>query len=123
MRSSCRAPEPDTGISEARPSREVLRRPRQRRRRDQPRDRQGRVLTLLGPSGSGKTTTLMMIAGFEEPSSGAIELGGEDLTRRRPYERNIGVVFQNYALFPHMTVERNVAFPLRMRAFPRAQQA
>ena len=81
----------------------------------------GEFLTLLGPSGSGKTTTLMMIAGFEEPTSGAIELSGEDLTRRKPYERNIGVVFQNYALFPHMTVERNVAFPLRMRAFPRAQ--
>jgi putative spermidine/putrescine transport system ATP-binding protein len=83
----------------------------------------GEFLTLLGPSGSGKTTTLMMIAGFEEPTSGVIELGGEDLTRRKPYERNIGVVFQNYALFPHMTVERNVAFPLRMRAFPRARQA
>ena len=83
----------------------------------------GEFLTLLGPSGSGKTTTLMMIAGFEEPTSGVIELGGEDLTRRKPYERNIGVVFQNYALFPHMTVERNVAFPLRMRAFPRAQRA
>jgi putative spermidine/putrescine transport system ATP-binding protein len=83
----------------------------------------GEFLTLLGPSGSGKTTTLMMIAGFEEPTSGVIELDGEDLTRRKPYERNIGVVFQNYALFPHMTVERNVAFPLRMRAFPRAQQA
>src|SRR5207244_13295214 len=80
-------------------------------------------LTLLGPSGSGKTTTLMMIAGFEEPTSGVIELGGENLTRRKPYERNIGVVFQNYALFPHMTVQENVAFPLRMRAFPRAQQA
>ena len=83
----------------------------------------GEFLTLLGPSGSGKTTTLMMIAGFEEPTSGVIELAGEDLTHRRPYERNIGVVFQNYALFPHMTVERNVAFPLRMRAFPRARQA
>ncbi|HZN52313.1 MAG TPA: ATP-binding cassette domain-containing protein, partial [Methylomirabilota bacterium] len=83
----------------------------------------GEFLTLLGPSGSGKTTTLMMIAGFEEPTSGVIELGGEDLTRRKPYERNIGVVFQNYALFPHMTVERNVAFPLRMRGFPRAGQA
>jgi putative spermidine/putrescine transport system ATP-binding protein len=83
----------------------------------------GEFITLLGPSGSGKTTTLMMIAGFEEPTSGVIELDGEDLTRRKPYERNIGVVFQNYALFPHMTVERNVAFPLRMRAFPRAQQA
>jgi putative spermidine/putrescine transport system ATP-binding protein len=83
----------------------------------------GEFLTLLGPSGSGKTTTLMMIAGFEKPTSGVIELGGDDLTRRKPYERNIGVVFQNYALFPHMTVERNVAFPLRMRAFPRARQA
>ena len=83
----------------------------------------GEFVTLLGPSGSGKTTTLMMIAGFEEPTSGVIELGGENLTRRKPYERNIGVVFQNYALFPHMTVERNVAFPLRMRAFPRAQRA
>jgi putative spermidine/putrescine transport system ATP-binding protein len=83
----------------------------------------GEFLTLLGPSGSGKTTTLMMIAGFEHPSRGLIELAGEDLTRRKPYERNIGVVFQNYALFPHMTVARNVAFPLRMRGFPRAQQA
>ena len=83
----------------------------------------GEFLTLLGPSGSGKTTTLMMIAGFEEPTSGTIELDGENLTRRPPWERNIGVVFQNYALFPHMTVERNVAFPLRMRNFPRSQQA
>src|SRR5712691_8696498 len=83
----------------------------------------GEFLTLLGPSGSGKTTTLMMIAGFEEPTAGAIELEGEDLTRRPPWERNIGVVFQNYALFPHMTVERNVAFPLRMRRFPRDRQA
>jgi putative spermidine/putrescine transport system ATP-binding protein len=83
----------------------------------------GEFLTFLGPSGSGKTTTLMMIAGFEEPTAGAIELGGEDLTRRKPYERNIGMVFQNYALFPHMTVERNVAFPLRMRRFPRDHQA
>src|SRR5499433_4407741 len=83
----------------------------------------GEFLTFLGPSGSGKTTTLMMIAGFEEPTSGVIELAGEELTRRKPYERNIGVVFQNYALFPHMTVARNVAFPLRMRRFPRAQQA
>jgi len=83
----------------------------------------GEFLTLLGPSGSGKTTTLMMIAGFEEPTSGAIELAGEDLTHRKPYERNIGVVFQNYALFPHMTVEQNVAFPLRMRACARARQA
>ena len=83
----------------------------------------GEFVTLLGPSGSGKTTTLMMIAGFEEPTRGAIALDGEDLLRRRPYERNIGVVFQSYALFPHMTVERNVAFPLRMRRFPAARQA
>ncbi|PYN91943.1 MAG: polyamine ABC transporter ATP-binding protein [Candidatus Rokuibacteriota bacterium] len=83
----------------------------------------GEFVTFLGPSGSGKTTTLMMIAGFEEPTSGVIELAGEELTRRKPYERNIGVVFQNYALFPHMTVARNVAFPLRMRRFPRADQA
>jgi putative spermidine/putrescine transport system ATP-binding protein len=83
----------------------------------------GEFVTLLGPSGSGKTTTLMMIAGFEEPTAGTIALDGEDLLRRKPYERNIGVVFQNYALFPHMTVARNVAFPLRMRRFPAAQQA
>ena len=83
----------------------------------------GEFLTFLGPSGSGKTTTLMMIAGFEEPTRGVIELAGEDLTRHKPYERNIGVVFQNYALFPHMTVARNVTFPLRMRGFPRAQLA
>jgi putative spermidine/putrescine transport system ATP-binding protein len=78
----------------------------------------GEFVTLLGPSGSGKTTTLMMIAGFEDPTSGTIELNGQDLTRSKPYERNIGMVFQNYALFPHMTVARNVAFPLRMRGFP-----
>jgi putative spermidine/putrescine transport system ATP-binding protein len=79
----------------------------------------GEFVTILGPSGSGKTTTLMLIAGFEDPTSGAIELDGQDLTRSKPYERNIGMVFQNYALFPHMTVARNVAFPLRMRGFPK----
>jgi putative spermidine/putrescine transport system ATP-binding protein len=79
----------------------------------------GEFITFLGPSGSGKTTTLMMIAGFEVPSAGTIELDGKDLTRQKPYERNIGVVFQNYALFPHMTVARNVAFPLRMRGAPK----
>jgi putative spermidine/putrescine transport system ATP-binding protein len=81
--------------------------------------KRGEFITLLGPSGSGKTTTLMMVAGFEQPTSGRIELDGKDLTRQKPYHRNIGVVFQNYALFPHMTVERNVAFPLRMRAAPK----
>jgi putative spermidine/putrescine transport system ATP-binding protein len=81
--------------------------------------RRGEFITLLGPSGSGKTTTLMMIAGFEDPTFGRIELDGKDLTRQKPYHRNIGGVFQNYALFPHMTVARNVAFPLRMRAAPK----
>jgi putative spermidine/putrescine transport system ATP-binding protein len=79
----------------------------------------GEFLTLLGPSGSGKTTTLLMIAGFETPTSGAIELAGDDLVAMRPYQRNIGMVFQNYALFPHMTAWRNVVFPLKMRRFPR----
>jgi spermidine/putrescine ABC transporter ATP-binding subunit len=75
----------------------------------------GEFVTLLGPSGSGKTTTLMMVAGFTPPSSGDIQLNGRSLTSLAPERRNIGVVFQNYALFPHMTVQDNVAFPLRMR--------
>jgi putative spermidine/putrescine transport system ATP-binding protein len=75
----------------------------------------GEFVTLLGPSGSGKTTTLMMIAGFEQPTAGAILLDGRDLTDRPAYRRNIGVVFQSYALFPHMTARRNVEFPLLMR--------
>jgi putative spermidine/putrescine transport system ATP-binding protein len=80
-------------------------------------------VTLLGPSGSGKTTTLMMIAGFEEPTSGEIRLGGRDVTGVPAYHRNIGVVFQSYALFPHMTARRNVEFPLRMRQRPAAEIA
>jgi putative spermidine/putrescine transport system ATP-binding protein len=79
----------------------------------------GEFVTFLGPSGSGKTTTLMMIAGFEHPTSGTIELADQNLTERKPYQRNIGMVFQNYALFPHMTALKNVTFPLRMRHFPR----
>lgn len=75
----------------------------------------GEFLTLLGPSGSGKTTTLMMIAGFETPSSGRITIGGMDCTGLPPYRRNLSMVFQNYALFPHRSVARNVAFPLEMR--------
>jgi len=75
----------------------------------------GRILTLLGPSGSGKTTTLKMIAGFDRPDSGSITLAGRDISCIPPHIRNIGMVFQNYALFPHMTVFDNVAFPLRMR--------
>jgi spermidine/putrescine ABC transporter ATP-binding subunit len=80
----------------------------------------GEFLTLLGPSGSGKTTTLMMIAGFTEPSAGDILLDGRSIASLAPEKRNIGVVFQNYALFPHMSVADNVAFPLRMRGQSRA---
>ena len=83
--------------------------------------RRGEFLTLLGPSGSGKTTTLMMIAGFEQPTEGTLDLNGQSLANVKPYRRNIGIVFQNYALFPHMTTERNVAFPLKMRKFPKNQ--
>jgi putative spermidine/putrescine transport system ATP-binding protein len=79
----------------------------------------GEFITLLGPSGSGKTTTLLMIAGFEYPTSGRIELDGRDLALSKPHERNIGMVFQNYALFPHMTAAKNVSFPLKMRHFPK----
>jgi len=81
---------------------------------------QGEFLTLLGPSGSGKTTTLNMLAGFERPTRGEILLAGRPVDRLPPYERNIGMVFQNYALFPHMTVAENVAFPLSVRRISRA---
>ena len=76
---------------------------------------EGEFVTFLGPSGSGKTTTLMMIAGFLKLSSGRIMLAGKPLDPLPPYNRNIGMVFQHYALFPHMTVEKNIAFPLEMR--------
>ena len=75
----------------------------------------GEFLTLLGPSGSGKTTTLMMLAGFEQPTSGDILLNGTTLTELPPHKRGLGFVFQNYALFPHMTVQENVSFPLEVR--------
>jgi ABC-type Fe3+/spermidine/putrescine transport system ATPase subunit len=75
----------------------------------------GEFLTLLGPSGSGKTTTLMMIAGFETPSRGRIRVDGRDIAADPPDRRNFGIVFHGYALFPHMTVLDNVAFPLRMK--------
>src|SRR6476660_4891885 len=83
--------------------------------------RQGEFVTLLGPSGSGKTTTLMMIAGFVDPSSGRIHVDGRDVTDAPPNRRNIGMVFQSYALFPHLTVFRNVAFPLEVRKLPAAE--
>jgi spermidine/putrescine ABC transporter ATP-binding subunit len=79
----------------------------------------GKLLTLLGPSGSGKTTTLRMIAGFEEPSAGEIRVGDVTITDMPAHRRNIGVVFQQYALFPHLTVAQNIAYPLEMRRRPR----
>ncbi len=81
----------------------------------------GEFLTLLGPSGSGKTTTLMMLAGFEVPTYGEITLNGRSLRNVPPHKRDIGMVFQNYALFPHMTVLENVAFPLSVRRLGKAE--
>ena len=82
----------------------------------------GEFLTLLGESGSGKSTTLMMIAGFETPTAGSITLEGKDLTRTPAHKRGLGVVFQNYALFPNMSVADNVAYPLRMRGVGRKER-
>jgi len=79
----------------------------------------GELLTLLGPSGSGKTTLLKVIAGFEPPDRGSVTLAGRDVTALSPAKRNIGMVFQHYALFPHMTAEANIAFPLAMRGLAR----
>ncbi len=78
-----------------------------------------RIFTLLGPSGCGKTTTLRLIAGFEFPDEGSIYFGSEEVTYKKPYERNTAMVFQNYALWPHMTVYENVAFGLKIRKLPR----
>jgi putative spermidine/putrescine transport system ATP-binding protein len=80
----------------------------------------GEFFTLLGPSGSGKTTTLRLIAGFERPDRGRIELGGVDVSNRAPYERDVNTVFQDYALFPHMTVAENVAYGLRVKGVARS---
>ena len=82
----------------------------------------GEFLSLLGPSGSGTTTTLMMLAGFESPTAGDIFLDGKPITRTPPHKRNFGMVFQNYALFPHMTVAENIAYPLRVRKLPNAER-
>jgi putative spermidine/putrescine transport system ATP-binding protein len=81
----------------------------------------GEFLVLLGPSGCGKTTTLRMVAGFIDPTSGGVRLGGTDITTLPPWKRNAGLVFQNYALFPHLTVAQNVAFGLEMRKVPAAE--
>ncbi|SIS44490.1 ABC transporter ATP-binding protein [Neptunomonas antarctica] len=77
--------------------------------------KKGEFVTLLGPSGSGKTTCLMMLAGFEDVTSGSILINGEPVTNIAPYHRNIGMVFQHYALFPHMTIAENLAYPLKVR--------
>ncbi|MEU6143576.1 ABC transporter ATP-binding protein [Streptomyces sp. NPDC047081] len=84
--------------------------------------RDGEFFSMLGPSGSGKTTVLRMIAGFETPTEGRIELAGQDVTGLAPFERDVHTVFQDYALFPHMTVEQNVAYPLRVRKVPKAER-
>ena len=83
--------------------------------------RDGEFLVLLGPSGCGKTTTLRMIAGFVPPSGGSIRIGDQDITSLPPWKRNAGLVFQSYALFPHMTVAQNVAFGLEMRKASRSE--
>ncbi|MFT3972136.1 MAG: ABC transporter ATP-binding protein [Amaricoccus sp.] len=83
----------------------------------------GEFVTLLGPSGSGKSTALMLLAGFEQPTSGTIRLGGRTLNSVAPHDRNIGMVFQNYALFPHMTVAENIGYPLRVRKMAKPEIA
>ncbi len=83
----------------------------------------GEFVTFLGPSGSGKTTSLMMLAGFEDPTAGDILLAGRSVRRIPPHRRNIGMVFQSYALFPHMSVAENVAFPLSVRGVARTAMA
>jgi len=83
---------------------------------------EGEFFTLLGPSGSGKTTTLRLIAGFERPDEGRVELGGADVTERPPYARDVNTVFQDYALFPHMTVADNVAYGLRVQGIRKGER-
>ena len=84
--------------------------------------RAGEFFTMLGPSGSGKTTTLRMIAGFERPDEGRIELGGTDVSGRPPFDRPVNTVFQDYALFPHMTVQQNVEYGLRVRKVAKSER-
>jgi putative spermidine/putrescine transport system ATP-binding protein len=82
----------------------------------------GEFFAVLGPSGSGKTTVLRMIAGFETPTAGTIELGGVDATKQPPFRRNVNTVFQDYALFPHMSVEQNVEYGLRVKKVPKGER-
>ncbi len=82
---------------------------------------EGEFLTLLGSSGCGKTTTLRMIAGFEEPTTGSIQVEGEPIEDKEPFERNVNTVFQSYALFPHMTIYDNVAYGLKMKKVPKKE--
>jgi len=83
----------------------------------------GETVSLLGPSGCGKTTTLRLISGFEQPDEGAIEIAGESMRGKRPYQRNVGLLFQHYALFPHMNVAENIAYGLKHRGWPKAEIA
>jgi putative spermidine/putrescine transport system ATP-binding protein len=83
----------------------------------------GEFLTLLGPSGSGKTTLLMVLAGFTRPDHGSLKFGDQEVIRLAPHKRDVGMVFQNYALFPHMDVAANIGFPLRLRKVPKAEAA
>ena len=82
---------------------------------------EGEFLTLLGSSGCGKTTTLRMIAGFEEPTTGTIMVEGERVEDKEPFERNVNTVFQSYALFPHKTIYDNIAYGLKMKKVPKAE--
>lgn len=81
----------------------------------------GKVLSLLGPSGCGKTTTLRIIAGFTSPGDGTVEIAGQNVGHLKPYERNVGLLFQDYALFPHMTVAQNVGYGMRFRGTPKSE--
>src|SRR5262252_5493287 len=83
---------------------------------------QGEFFTLLGPSGSGKTTLLRLIAGFERPDGGTIELGGREISRVPPYARDVNTVFQDYALFPHMSVVQNIEYGLRVRRVSKVER-
>ena len=83
----------------------------------------GEFFTMLGPSGSGKTTTLRLIAGFERPDGGVVQLQGKDVSNLPPFDRDVNTVFQDYALFPHMTVQQNVEYGLRVKKVPKTERA